>query len=320
MNNKLLTIIIPVFNEQSSLHSSIRNLLICIASIKLRVKIVLVDDGSKDDSWDVIRKLSEENERIEGICLSRNFGKDYAILAGLENYESDYYVVIDSDGEHPFELIGDVSKKLIESQFDILHGVKNSRRGSRFYKFFARKYNKIFNTITNLDLNESSDFKIFNLKVRNAIVLYGDVDYFFRGIAQDVGFYSGVFHFDENSREIGSSSWGSKKLLGYALNTIISFSHFPLYIILFFGFLSFLISSSIAFKWLIQYVFFNNLPEGYSTVILLLVLSFGLIMISLGIIGIYLSKIFDLSKRRPRYLISKKIKNNFIKKSDDCCD
>jgi len=305
---KKLSILVPIYNEEYSLQASIRNMITYVNDVNLDTKIILINDGSRDNSWRIMENLVNENSNIEAINLSKNFGKDCAILAGLSEIESDFYLVIDSDGEHPFDRIGDLVHELLGGKYDIVHGVKKNRRGSSRYKFLAKKYNRTFNLITGMNIDESSDFKIFNSKVKNAIISYGDTDYFFRGVAQDVGFRSSKVYFSENKRAEGTSSWGNKKLLAYALNSIISFSHLPLYIILCFGSLSFIVSSFIGVKWLLQYSMYNNIPEGYSTIILLLSLSFGLIMISLGIIGLYVSKIFDLSKKRPRYLVSEIIK------------
>tara|TARA_B100000446_G_scaffold137525_1_gene129904 strand:- start:4187 stop:5131 length:945 start_codon:yes stop_codon:yes gene_type:complete len=302
-----LSVIIPVFNEALSLERTIKDLLFELDSLGIGYDVTLIDDGSIDDSWLLIEKLANKHGGvIRGIKLSKNFGKDSAILAGLQNIESDLYLIVDADGEHPFEMIGEFYGVLVHSGCDVVNGVKGSRRGSVFYKFLSRVFNKVFASLAGLDLAESSDFKLFNRKFRDALLGYGDCDYFFRGVAKDVGFKSENVVFDERTGVACNSSWTIKGLVVYAWNSIINFSHFPLYFILLLGFSSILLALGVGVKILIV-IGSDVVPDGYLTLLFLSLISFGMIMSSIGVIGVYLSKIFDAIKSRPRFIIESKV-------------
>ncbi|WP_391088899.1 glycosyltransferase [Vibrio sp. NH-UV-68] len=307
---KKLTVIVPVYNESDSLNNSMSSLLEALEQVEWDCRLLLVDDGSQDDSWTKIDSLVTRNSYVTAIKLSKNYGKDKAILAGLEYQDSDFYLVIDSDGEHPFERIMDFFSTMKKNKWDIIHGIKKGRRGSPLYKFLARSYNKVFHSFTNVHLFESSDFKLFNRRVRDAVISYGDIDFFFRAVCQDVGFRSTTLEFSENQREQGQSSWSLTRLFSFAFNSIVSFSHIPLYLILFLGLISILVCTILSIKLAFQYVLYNNIPEGYTTIILLSSGAIGITMISLGVVGVYLSKIFDLTKNRPRYIIESVIGDN----------
>ncbi|WP_158676004.1 glycosyltransferase [Vibrio aquaticus] len=310
MDFKKLTVIVPVYNESDSLNNSMSSLLETLEQVECDCRLLLVDDGSQDDSWAQIDSFVKLNSCVSAIKLSKNYGKDKAILAGLEYEDSDLYLVIDSDGEHPFDRIVDFFSTMKEKKWDIVHGIKKGRRGSSFYKFLARSYNKVFHSFTNVHLLESSDFKLFNRKVRNSVISYGDIDFFFRAVCQDVGFRSTTIEFSENQREQGQSSWSLIRLFSFAFNSIVSFSHIPLYLILFLGLISILVCTVLSIKLAFQYLIYNNVPEGYTTIILLSSGAIGITMISLGVVGVYLSKIFDLTKNRPRYIIESSIGEN----------
>ncbi|NOQ76553.1 MAG: glycosyltransferase [Methylococcaceae bacterium] len=298
-----MLVVIPVHNEEDVIATTVNDIIKQLATINIHHNLVLIDDGSSDESWAKINEIAKnQSSTITAIKLSRNFGKDAAILAGLTSRTSDLYVVIDADGEHPVEKINEFYQCYIDNNCDVVHGVKNKRRGSWSYKLHTKLFNKIFNSLTNIDLTESSDFKLFNKKFRNALLDYGDYDYFFRAAAQDVGFNSNIVTFDEKERLEGSSSWGKSSLIKYALNSIVNYSHYPLYLILFMGLSSVALGFGVGIKVLFE-LGKSVIPSGYLTLLILSLISIGMIMTSIGIIGVYLSKIFDEVKRRPRYIV-----------------
>ena len=307
-DNISLSVIIPVHNEEEVIEKTIKQTITTLKEIGINPCITIIDDGSSDNSWGEIKKItSEYKTSVKAIKLSRNFGKDSAIIAGLESKESDLYLVIDADGEHPIEKIKDFYSCYRKSNCDVVHGIKENRRGGKTSRTYSKLFNIIFNSLTNIDLKQSSDYKLFNKKFRNALLSYGDYDYFYRAAAQDVGFQAETVYFDEKERVVGKTSWGNIKLAKYALNSIINYSHYPLYLILLMGLISVILGLGLGLKVLIDIFGHNVAPDGYLSLLILSLLSMGMIMSSIGILGIYVSKIFNEVKARPRYIISESI-------------
>ena len=305
---KSLSVIIPVHNEENEIKKTISKIIKVINSINIEFNIWIIDDGSTDNSWNEITELTDTHRGIiNSIKLSRNFGKDAAIFSGLKSSESDFYIVIDADGEHPIEKIYDFYNCIKKNQCDVVHGIKKSRRGKLKNKAYSRIFNSIFNKLTNIDLKESSDYKIFNNNFKKALLSYGDYDFFFRGVAQDIGFKKEIIYFDEVQRASGKTSWGNFKLLKYALNSIINYSNYPLYLILFMGLTAILLGLILGIKVIFDILDNNTTPEGYLSLLILSLLSMGMIMSSIGVLGVYLSKIFNEVKSRPRYIISESL-------------
>ena len=269
----------------------------------MEYEIIFVDDGSSDGSWEIIERAADSDPGIRGIKFSRNFGKEGAIFAGLKRCKGDCAVVIDCDLQHPPELIPEMLR-LHEQGYEVVEAVKSSRgRESLIYKIFAKSFYRIMHRSSNVDLDRASDFKLLDRKVIDALNELPERITFFRALSSWVGFRTAKVEFDVNPRAAGTTKWNFKKLVKFALNNITSFTNFPMQIITWLGVLFLIFAAIIGVQSLIRY-FSGNSLEGFTTVYILVLLSASVIMIGLGTIGYYMSKIYEEIKFRPRYIVS----------------
>ena len=298
----------PVYNEGEHIISSIGVVEGILQANKIDYEFVLVDDGSKDDSWVKLSKLAEENKKITSVRLSRNFGKEAALCAGLDHATGAAVIVMDADLQDPPELIPEMVKYWKEG-YDVVEGVKSSRgKEGKVYKFCAKSYYKILLTATGIDLRNASDYKLLDRKVVEAMQQMPEKVTFFRGMSAWVGFERKRVYFEVQPRVMGKSKWSLKHLAGLAFSSITSYTSAPLQLVTILGVVMFFVSLLLGAQTLARYLMGNAL-EGFTTVILLQLFIGSMLMISLGIIGMYLMKIYHEIKGRPRYLVSKKIKD-----------
>ncbi len=302
-----LALIIPIYNEEHALEKHIRKIHDVLTADNISAEYMLIDDGSQDNTWSAIESLSRDIKTLHAIRLSRNFGKELAICAGLDAIDADRYLVMDSDLQHPPRCIKEMLCCMDESDADIVEGVKLSRGKESFSrKFFAKTFYKILKTTTGLNIDNSSDFKLMNRRVVDYLRTFHERNVFFRGIADFVGFKRIQYEFTVDEREDGTSRFSTLRLIKLALNAIISYTSKPLYLTVILGVLFFIFALVLGVQTLINF-FMGHAVSGFSTVILLSLIIGSLILFSLGIIGVYISKIYDEVKARPRYIISKKL-------------
>lgn len=303
-----LSVVIPAFNEGDGIENTFEVIKTVLINAGINYEIVFVDDGSKDNTWDKITKISCDNSNVVGVRFSRNFGKESAILAGLTESKGDCCVVIDSDLQHPPEIIEQMFV-LWQEGYDVVNGVKSSRGKESFlHKFSAKTFYSIMSSIVQIDMRHASDYKLLDRKVVDELIKMPERSYFFRALSEWVGFTSISIEYDVAEREHGTSKWSTYSLIKYATRNITSFSSFPLHLITSLGIIVLVIALIIGIIALVQY-FNGEAVEGFTTVILLILIMGSMIMISLGIIGHYISKIYDEIKQRPKYIISKKLLN-----------
>ena len=306
-NNFILTLVIPVFHEANQLNKNIHIIKNILDKNHIKYEIILVDDGSRDNTWEEVKVLSQEMDEIRAIRLSRNFGKEAALCAGLEIAGGDACVIMDADLQHPPEVIPQMIDLWQNQDVDIVDGIKSSRgKESLFKKISARSFYSILKKFSGLDLNNASDFKLLDAKVISAWKRMGEKTTFFRGMSAWVGFKRVSVPFVVAERLEGTSKWSFLRLLKLAVIAITSFSSAPLQLVTFIG-LIFLISSVILGIQTLYMKFMNIAFSGFTTVILLLLIIGSTLMISLGIIGTYIARIFDEVKQRPRYIVLDKI-------------
>ena len=318
MKDFLLSIVIPVYNEESQIYSNISVIHDLLTESKIKHELILVDDGSKDSTWPELSRLSDTLHEVRAFRLSRNFGKESALCAGLEHASGDACVIMDSDLQHPPELI----VKMIgqwEQGYDVVEGVKTSRGKESFInKIGARTFYKLLKQLSGLDLNNASDFKLMDRKVVDAWRQMGERMTFFRGMSAWVGFKRISIPFDVPPRKTGVTKWSVFKLFKLAVNAITSYSSAPLHIVTLIGFL-FLIGSFIMGIQTLYMKLSGIAFSGFTTVILLLLIIGSTLMISLGIIGTYIARIFDEVKLRPRYILSESIEG-MKQQKEECAD
>lgn len=306
----MLTIVIPVFNEEKAIYNNFNRIKETLNQDCIDCQYVIVDDGSEDNSWLEIKKIVTNNKKVHAIRLSRNFGKEIAIIAGLNSLDSSLYLVMDSDLQHPPLEIKKMLLKMEETGADIVEGIKSFRgKESLFYKLFAVSFYKLLNILTGFNLANSSDFKLMNRKVVDELRNFQESKFFFRGVIDWAGFQKASHYFNVDERINGESNFSTMKLVRLSLNAITSYTSKPLYLIFFTGLGFLLISLFLGIQTLYNY--FSGLSvSGFTTVIILILFSGSIIMLSLGIIGGYLAKIYDEVKYRPQYIISERLLDN----------
>ncbi|MGN0506730.1 MAG: glycosyltransferase family 2 protein [Lachnospiraceae bacterium] len=305
----VISIIMPVYNEGSHIVSSVGLVERLLKEHNICYEFVLVDDGSGDDSWTKLSGMAKENQAITAVRLSRNFGKEAALCAGLEAATGDAVIVMDADLQDPPELIPVLVDAWRNEGYDVVEGVKSSRGKESFiYKICAKSFYKILLKATGIDLRNASDYKLLDRKVVEAMKQMPEKITFFRGMSAWVGFERKQVPFEVQKRVMGTSKWSLRRLTGLAVSAITSYTSAPLQLITILGCIMFLFSVVLGIQTLVRYLTGNAL-EGFTTVILLLLFIGSTLMISLGIIGLYLMRIYHELKGRPRYLVSKKIKD-----------
>lgn len=304
----LISLVIPSFNEEENIDNTVNTLKTILDPEDFDYELIFVNDGSSDKTFDKVVEASERDERVKGISFSRNFGKEAAIFAGLQTAVGDACVVIDCDLQHPPALIHEMVAKWREG-YEVVEGVKSSRgREGLFHKMCAGLFYRIMSRLIKIDMRSTSDYKLIDRKVVNVLLSLTERNTFFRALTFWVGFKSTKLEYDVEERKFGSTKWSFMSLMKYAINNATSFSTLPLQIVTFLGIVSIFGSVVLGIQTLVRY-FMGNAQEGFPTVILLELLIGGFIMLSLGIIGHYLARIYEEVKGRPKYIVREHTKN-----------
>ena len=307
MSEFLISIIIPVFNEAEMIPVSLRTIDSVLNRADISHEFIVIDDGSSDASWKAIKGCAYQY-RLRAIRLSRNFGKEAALCAGLETASGNATVIMDADLQHPPELLPEMVRLWRTEGYEIVEAVKISRgKENPVHHFGALIFYKLLYRLSGIDLNQASDFKLLDSRVVTSWRRLGECQTFFRGMAAWMGYRRIGIPYSVPARERGDSKWTALKLFNLALTAITSFSALPLQIITVLGILFLIGSVPLSFQTL-QLWFRGLTVSGFTTVILLLLIIGSLLMISLGIIGTYLAKIFDEVKHIPRYLVAESFK------------
>lgn len=303
----MLSVIVPAFNEENVIDAFYLTTSKILISLKCDIKdyeIIFVDDGSTDNTWHHIQDIIAQSNNAHAVKFSRNFGKEAAIFAGLHKAKGDCAIIMDCDLQHPPEYIEEMYKHYLNG-YHIVRCVKKQRNkesfikticNSLFFKFFG-----LFDS-TQLSIANASDFQLIDRKVIDYILKFQETSLFFRGISAYVGFKSIDIEFNVPERVAGNTKWSYKALISYAFSNITAFSGKPLQIVTFNGVILLLLAFVLTIRTLYVY-FINEAAPGITTVIILLLFIGSMLMISLGIIGFYIGKIFDEVKHRPRYII-----------------
>lgn len=291
-NESLLSVVVPVFNEADHLETNLASIRGWMRQTGHQFEIVIVDDGSTDDTWDILRKLSREWEELRAIRLSRNFGKESSLAAGIKFGRGDAVIIMDGDLQHPPELLPEMVRLWKEEGYDVVEGIKEEReRETLSKKITTVLFYRIMNAMSGYSLTESSDFKLLDKKVVEAHNRLSEHSRFFRGIVTWLGFKRRIFYYSVPDRRYGDSRWFFLQRLRLAINAITSFSSLPLHFVTILGiatlfFSMLLLVDTLYVKWSGQAV------EGFTTVIVLLLFIGSILMVSLGIIGEYIAHFF----------------------------
>lgn len=302
--SKLLSVVIPAYNEEKMVEKAYDTIDDILSMNNIEHDFVFVDDGSDDNTWNNIETVAEKHNNILGVHFSRNFGKDAAIMAGLEKSDGDCVVVLDCDLQHPPIKIVEMYNKWLEG-YEVVEAVKRDRgRESAFHTLFARLFYSMISKATKLDMMHASDFKLLDRKAVLVLLNMRESNAFFRALSSWIGFKTVQVEFDVQERTEGSSKWSVWSLVKYAITNISSFSTAPMQIVTILGVILFVLSVGLSVETFTRWLSGTAL-EGFTTVIIFQSFSSSIIMISLGIIGFYISRIYVEIKGRPRYIISK---------------
>ena len=298
-----LSIVVPAFQEAHSIAASLGEIRAGALETGLPFELIVVDDGSTDETWTTLTAARGQVPELVAIRLSRNFGKEGAISAGLDEATGDACIVLDADLQHPPTLIPEMVRLWRAEGWDVVEAVKSDRGDESFaHGFLARGFYRVAGWLTGHDLQNASDFKLLDRRVVNEWRRLGERVTFFRGLVSWLGFRRTQVHFEVPKRKGGRSRWSPASLAWLAIHAVTSFSAVPLQIVTLLGVVTLLIAAALGFQALRLWFKGVALP-GFTTVILLQLIIGGFLMMSLGIIGTYIARIYDEVKGRPRYVV-----------------
>lgn len=302
----MISIVIPAYNEGKTLQHNIYEIINYVKQYDF--EIVLVDDGSKDNTWDIITLLSKEYNNIRGLKFSRNFGKEAALLAGVTEARGEAVITMDSDLQHPPKYISEMISKWNEG-YKVVECVRSKRPKESFiYKICAGVFYKTLQKLTGVDMANGGDFKLMDRQVVNEVIKLKDTGLFFRGMVNFVGFKKAQIGFEPAQRKGDTTKFNFKSLTKLALNAITSFSVLPLNIPVKLGVVTAILG---LFLFVVSF-FAKSVPVFANAYLLLAALELfitTMILFCLGIIGLYIGKIYEQTKERPRYIIEEKCGN-----------
>lgn len=303
----MLSVIIPSYNEEQMIEKTSKVISELLENENIDYELLFVNDGSSDNSWNVISEVAKTNKKVKGVNFSRNFGKESAIFAGLNECSGECAVVIDCDLQHPPEKIIEMYR-LWEDGYEIVEGVKVSRgKESIFHSMAAKAFYAAISDASGIDMAHASDYKLIDRKAINVLINMPEKNAFFRALSSWVGFKSTQIEYDVREREVGETKWSTKALVKYAITNVTSFTSAPMQVVTALGVIMFV--SSIALTAVALYQKLTGTASvGFTTVIILQCFIGSVIMISLGILGYYISKIYEEIKGRPRFIISERTK------------
>ena len=299
----MLSVVIPAYNEESIIEKAYNTISDILEKADIDNEIIFVDDGSADSTYEQIKKMSDKKQNVCGLHFSRNFGKEAAISAGLASASGDCVVVLDCDLQHPPEKIVEMYK-LWQSGYEIVEGVKSSRgKESKIKGWAARSFYSIISSLVGFDMSNASDFKLLDRKVVDILNRIPERKGFFRAISFWVGFKKTTVEFEVKDRLGGESKWSAVGLFKYAISNISAYSTAPMQLVTVLG-LMMLAITAIFSVWALIDKISGRALEGMTTVIIILIFIGSIMMISLGIIGYYVARIYEEIKGRPKYIVS----------------
>ena len=271
--------------------------------IKLNYQILLVDDGSKDNTWQKILYYSKQNDKIKGIKLTRNFGQQNAAMAGINYCDSDYVLLSDVDLQDPPELLEEMYNKIIQNKLNVIYAKRLKSNENFFKKYSSIFFYKIYNLVSNTKIIEQdSDFVLFNKKVLKQIKNIKEKDVFLRGLIPWLGFNSSYVEFERENRKRGLTGWSTFKMLNYAVTAFLSYSSYPMRFSFILSFvcivLFFILSIYAIYSYLI-----SDIVKGWTSLFLIISFFNTIVFFILGVMGEYVGRIYLMNKNKPLFVI-----------------
>jgi dolichol-phosphate mannosyltransferase len=299
-----LSVVIPVFNEATSLEKTFAILEQTLDDLNCSYEIIFVNDGSTDSTEDILTTKAGACEHVKAIHLSRNFGKEAALAAGLDLAVGECIVFVDADLQHPPNLIPRMFERWKQG-LDIVNARKVKRgTESLTYRLSAHFFNWFMSKALGSDFSGATDYKLIDRQVADILKCFPERNRFFRGLVTWVGYRCDHINFEVQEREDGSTKWSSRKLLRYSANNLLAFSSLPLEMVAYVGFAIVGLGVILMLQTLYMY-FFGNAAVGFTTVIVVQILLGGMVLASLGVIALYIAKIYQEQKARPIFVIRK---------------
>jgi len=298
-----ISVVSPVYKGEKMLEELVARITNSVKSITDNYEIILVNDCSPDNSWKKIKTVCEVDEKITGINLSRNFGQHYAITAGLASASGKWIVVMDCDLQDRPEEIPNLYNKAIEG-YDSVFAQRTNRQDNGIKKIQSMLFHSTYTYMTGIHYDKSvGNFGIYHHSVIDAVLSMGDAIKSFGPMIDWVGFNKTYLPVQHAARAEGKSSFNFIKLIRQASDGIIGFSNKPLFLVMEFGFVMFGMSLIVALIYLFKYIFGGISVSGFTTLIISLWLLGGIIIMLIGVVGIYIAKIFDRVKQRPPFIV-----------------
>jgi polyisoprenyl-phosphate glycosyltransferase len=308
LTTRSISVVIPVFNEFGGLPPLLKRLPPVLDQLSTDWTVVLVDDGSSDGTLDRIRTYAAEDSRITAIALSRNFGKEIAIAAGLRYAPGDAVIIMDADLQHPPEILGAFIERWLEG-YPVVYGQRLDRKtDGPIHRFLARQFYRIYNAIVDTDIPEGAgDFRLLDRRAVDALNTLSETARFNKGLYSWIGFQSIGVPFTVAQRAHGSSKWRFRKLVTFAIDGITSFTTLPLRVWSFLGVLISGVAMTYGAYILLHTMFFGSDMPGYASLIVSIMFLSGVQLISLGVLGQYLGRVYEEVKERPLFIVAEKI-------------
>ncbi len=307
MKNKLISALIPAYNEEECLHELYKRVTAVLSKLEnYDYEILIINDGSKDKTLEILQELHDKDNHIQYVNLARNYGKEIAMAAGFDYVKGDVVVILDADLQDPPELIPDMIS-YYEAGYDDIYGRRKSRKGETWLKkTTAKLFYKLLQKSTRVDiLKDTGDFRLLSRRAVEALKKYKEQRRYTKGFFALIGFKKKEFLYDRDSQVAGQSKWNYFNLFNLAIEGITSFSNFPLRLSSFLG----IIVAAFGFIYIVFLVLktliFGEPVRGYPTLLSVIIFLGGIQLLSLGVIGEYLGRIFDEVKNRPLYFVEK---------------
>lgn len=304
-----ISIVSPVYKAEKIVYELVRQIEIEVVKITKNYEIILIEDCSPDNSWEAIQKIASSNSHIRAVRFSRNFGQHVAIKTGLKLSKGDCCIIMDCDLQDDPKYISNLVYKWKEG-YDIVYTKKHSRAHSKFKNISAILFNKLFNYLVENELNKTSNnvgsFSLISRKVIEAFNRYNDYQFHYLMVLRWLGFASSYIEIEHQKRFEGKSSYNFSKLVDHAIIGIVYQSDKLLKLSIYLGFI-FSGVSIISVLFVVIRYFISGFQSGWASLFVLISLSTGLLLISMGILGLYIGKMFEQVKQRPQYVIDKEI-------------
>lgn len=300
-----LSLVAPCYNEEKAIPLFYKEAIAAIEPLRKKIEFIFVDDGSKDNTLSVLRELSAQDKRVHYISFSRNFGKEAALLAGLEFARGEYIATLDADGQDPPALIPQMLEAVASGVYDCAGTRRVNRIGEPpIRSFFARCFYSLMKKITDIEIVDGArDFRLFNRNYLTAVLSLPERNRFSKGIFPWLGFTTKWFEYENIERKAGTTKWSFWKLFLYSLDGIIAFSSKPLAIASFTGILLFLAAIVFVGFVIVRKLVWGDPVAGWASTICIILFCSAVQIFSIGVLGQYLAKTYTEVKQRPHYII-----------------